>query len=147
MSDELIWDVRAWVYGRFAETGRAPSASAAGARFGLGEAEAAGVFADLHKRHALFLDQATGAIRMAHPFSAVETDYRVHANGHVYWANCAWDALGIPAALGAEAEVEAVYAESGQRAQVRVPVAGPDTGERIHFLLPFARWYEDLVYT
>ena len=52
-----------------------------------------------------------------------------------------------PAGGDCAGEVEAVYAESGEPARIRVPVTGPDTGERIHFLLPFARWYDDLVYT
>ena len=136
IDDALVWAVRAAVYAHFAETGRAPSAAQAGE-----------AFAELHRRHALFLDEATGAIRMAHPFSAIPTDFVVHANGKQYWANCAWDALGIPAALGARAVVEMGYAGTGERAQLRVPVAGPDDGVRVHFLLPFARWYDDLVFT
>jgi hypothetical protein len=33
---------------------------------------------------------------MLNPFSAVETPHRVEAGGRSWFANCAWDALGIP---------------------------------------------------
>ena len=33
--------------------------------------------------------------RMANPFSAVPTAYRVQAGGRWWYANCAWDAFGI----------------------------------------------------
>jgi len=147
LSDEVIWAVRAAVYAHFAETGRAPSAAMAGARLGLGAAQAAAAFAELHKRHALFLDEAAGTIRMAHPFSATPTDFVVQANGRGYWANCAWDAFGIPAALGTGAVAELAYADTGERVRLRVPPEGEEGGARVHFLLPFARWYDDLVFT
>jgi hypothetical protein len=34
-----------------------------------------------------------------------------------YWANCAWDMLGLPAALHPDAEVETEYAEDGSPAR------------------------------
>jgi hypothetical protein len=46
-------------------------------------------------------------IRMAPPFSGVETFFRVKVQDKVYYANCAWDALGIAAALHADAIIEA----------------------------------------
>lgn len=147
IDDDLVWAVRAAVYAHFAETGHAPSAAMAGARLGLSEAEAVAAFVELHRRHALFLDEATGAIRMAHPFSAIPTDFVVHANGRQYWANCAWDAFGIPAALGAAARAEMAYADTGERVRLHVPPEGAADGARVHFLLPFTRWYDDLVFT
>ena len=37
----------------------------------------------------------------------METDYRVSSGGRTWWANCAWDALAIPAALTVDARIEA----------------------------------------
>jgi hypothetical protein len=181
--DARVWSVRAFVYQHFAETARPPTAAETAARFGLDEASAAALYAELHRRHALFLDLATGLIRMASPFSGVPTGYRVHARGRAYYANCAWDALGIPAALGAPAQVEAACAQTGEPIALGVPPPGtpwpeaeprralrtadtghasldprhptrPDTDAslgvsplRIHFLVPFRHWYDDLVFT
>ena len=43
------------------------------------------------------------------PFSAIPTQVRARANDRWYWANCAWDMLGVPAALHSDAEIEAWY--------------------------------------
>jgi hypothetical protein len=97
---------------------------------------------------------------MAWPFSAISTDFKVHANGKTYFANCAWDMLGIPAALHSDAVIEAVCTESNEIVQLEVkdgiiyalggvPAAEDGDGSNllIHFPLPFARWYDDLVFT
>ena len=85
---------------------------------------------------------------MANPFSGVETSFRVHANGRTYFANCAWDSLGIPAALHTEAEIEAACAQSGEPILLSVrdgQVHG--TEALVHFLIPFREWYNDLTST
>src|SRR5581483_4233721 len=94
----------------------------------------------LHDRHALFLDPDDRSIRMANPFSNVPTSFRVRATGRDYWANCAWDALGIPAALHADAAIEANYADSGEAAALSIEqgaLRGPSAV--VHFPLPASR--------
>jgi hypothetical protein len=61
---------------------------------------------------------------------------------------CGWDALGIPAALHCDAVIDATCAQTGQPIQLRVEnqqIVSHD--ERLHFLVPFKRWYDDLVFT
>jgi hypothetical protein len=85
---------------------------------------------------------------MANPLSAVATGFRVHVNGKCLWANCAWDSLGIPAMLHADATIEASLKPSGER--VTYAVEGGTLHAPyalIHFPLPFARWYDDLIDT
>lgn len=36
------------------------------------------------------------------PFSAVPTEFRVLVGDRAMWANCAWDAFGVAAALDAD---------------------------------------------
>jgi len=148
MDDALLWDVRAFVYARFAEAARPPTVAETAAHFGLSAVRAVAVYRELHARHALYVDLDTTTIRMANPFSAVPTPFRVHAGGRDYWANCAWDALGIPAALHQDATIAATWADSGEPATITV-VDGRVT-ERdavVHFPLPFRRWYDDQVFT
>ena len=144
---ELDRQVRFRIYRHFAATGGAPTTPGLASAVDRPVAEVEESIERLAAARAIVLAPGTKNVWMAHPFSAVETDYKVHANGKVFWANCAWDALGIPAALQVDAEVEARYAGTGEKTRLRVPVTGPDTGERIHFLLPFAHWYDDLVFT
>lgn len=79
----------------------------------------------------------------------MRTPFRVHANGRAYFANCAWDALGIPAALHADATIEAACAESNDPLPLAVDagtVVTPATAVA-HFLVPFRRWYDDMIFT
>ena len=57
-----------------------------------------------------------GRILMAHPFAAHRDGTRVRAGGREWWGNCAWDALGIVAALGLE---EATVDDGRVRLDVR----------------------------
>lgn len=144
----LSWDVRTFVYRRFAETTRPPTVDEVATRFELSVAEAAALFQELNRCHAFFLEPGTLSIRIANPFSAIPTAFRVHALGRSYFANCAWDALGIPAALQSDALIDAACAATGE--PIVLTVAGgqvrPSTPVA-HFLVPFQRWYDDMVFT
>ena len=48
---------------------------------------------------------------MANPFSAVPTAYRVLARDRWWYANCAWDAFGVCAALHADGRIETSCAD------------------------------------
>ncbi len=148
LPDKTIWDIRAFVYQHFADTTRAPSVDETAARFALTHEEAASAYDELHNRHAFFLNPGTHGILMANPFSNIETAFRVHANGKAYFANCAWDSLGIPATLHCDADVEAVCSQSGEPIALQVRDGRVSESDvLIHFLVPFKRWYDDLVFT
>ncbi|MBI5032042.1 MAG: hypothetical protein HZB51_16035 [Chloroflexi bacterium] len=148
IDETLLWDVRFFIYQHFVSTARPPSVDETADHFLISAGQAAMLYQELGRRHAIFLDPETQVIRMANPFSAVPTAFQVHAQGNIYWANCGWDALGIPAALHSDATIQASCAENGQPITLTVQ-NGRVThhGERIHFLLPFSRWYDDLILT
>ena len=148
MDADGIWDIRAFVYRHFAETARAPSVEQAAARFALTDGEAVSAFEELHRRHAIFLEPGTHKIRMANPFSGIETRFKVHACGKTYFANCAWDSLGIPLVLDSDAQIEAVCAQSGESILLGIEngrVSNSDV--LVHFMVPFKHWYNDLAFT
>jgi hypothetical protein len=149
MNENLIWTIRAFVYERFAAAAEAPSASEIARHFDLTAEQAGDALSRLHERHAVFLEPGTARIRFANPFSNIATRFQVTVNGRTYQANCAWDSFGVVAALHrSDAVVHSGCAYSGVPIQLIVrdgQVA--DTGEVVHFLVPFARWYEDLVFT
>ena len=148
MDDNKLWDVRAFIYQQFAETTRAPRVGEVAYHFALSHEEAASAYEELHRRHALYLKPGTHAILMANPFSGVETPFTVRANDKTYFANCAWDALGIPAALHSDAEIEASCAQSGDPLHLRVSGGEVHGSEAlVHFLIPFRDWYNDLTST
>lgn len=148
LPENILWDIRAFVYRHFADTTRAPSVDETADAFALTPEEAASAYRALHARHAFFLDPGSHEILMANPFSNIETPYRVQADGKTYFANCAWDSLGIPAALGRDADVEAACAHSGETVRLQVRDGRISKSEVVvHFLVPFERWYDDLVHT
>jgi hypothetical protein len=148
MDDNRLWEIRAFVYRHFAETTRPPNVDETASHFALSHEESMSAYEELHQRHALFLKLGTHEILMANPFSGVATPFKVRVNGKTYFANCAWDSLGIPAALHTDAEVEAACAQSEDPIRLRVSggkVQGSDA--LAHFLIPFRDWYNDLTST
>ncbi len=156
----FLWQTRAFVYAHIADTTHPPSVDEAAAHFNISTKEAGELYKELHNRHSFFLEPETLTIRMANPFSGIPTDFKVHANGKTYFANCAWDMLGIPAALHCDAIIDAVFTESNEPIQLEIkngelaqsPItnhseASPWDQLLVHFPLPFARWYDDLVFT
>ena len=155
----LLWQVRYFVYNHLADTTLPPSVNDTAAHFNISPAEAGELYKELNNRHAFFLEPETLTVRMAWPFSAIPTNFKVHANDKTYYANCAWDMLGIPALLKCDAVIEAICTESNEWAQLEIkngkiaPAAVPGGEDaalselRVHFPLPFARWYDDLTFT
>lgn len=144
----LLWQIRHFVYQHFADTTLPPSAADTAAHFNISTEEAGKYYRELHNRHALFLDLETLTIRMANPFSGIPTDFKVHANGKTYYANCAWDMLGIPVVLQSDAVIEAVCTESNDLVQLEIKNGQITNYDLlIHFPLPFARWYDNLTFT
>lgn len=166
MNDSLLWQIRHFIYSHFADTAQPPTVADTAMHFNISAEEAGVFYKELHNRHALFLDLEIFTIRMANPFSGIQTDFKVHANGKTYFANCAWDMLGIPAALHTDAVIEAKFAESNELVKVEInngniapavvlakhPIGtgGGDAASSdllVHFPLPFSHWYDDLVFT
>jgi hypothetical protein len=140
--------VRRHVYRRFVELGRAPLAGEVAQDLALAEPEVEASFRRLHDAHALVLEADGVTIRMANPFSAVETHHRVEAGARSWHANCAWDAFGIPAALGVDGHISSRCPCCDEAIEIdvrdRVPV--PE-GNVVHLLVPAKRWWDDIVFT
>lgn len=148
MNEDRLWEIRAFVYQHFAETTHPPRVDEIASQFDLTHEVAASAYEELHQRHALYLKPGTHEVLMANPFSGVETSFRVCANGRTYFANCAWDSLGIPAALHVDAEIEAACAQSGEPIRLRVIDQQVQRSDAlVHFLVPFREWYNDLTFT
>lgn len=145
--DEGDRRVRNLTYQRFVELGRAPRVEevADGAGLAVGEVEAA--WRRLHEAHALVL-HPDGAIRMANPFAAGPTPYRVKAGGRSWFGNCAWDAVGICAALGSDGDITAACPCCGDPITVEIRSETPsDETVLFHCLVPASSWWDDIGFT
>ncbi len=146
--DERDLELRRLTYRRFVELGRAPTAAELADAWGatVGEVEAG--WRRLHDAHALVLDAGSTEIRMANPFSAVPTAYRVEAANHSWYANCAWDAFGICAALHTDGKIETSCPDCGDPIAVEMHDQQPtDESLFFHCLVPASRWWDDIAFT
>ena len=145
--DEQQLRLRALTYGLFVDLGRAPADEVAEAG-GWSRAEVIAGWRQLHEHHALVLQPAGDEIRMANPFSAVPTAYRVQADGRWWYGNCAWDAFGICAALHVDGRIETSCPDCGESLHVEVRDQRPDDESLLfHCLVPAARWWDDIAFT
>lgn len=140
--------VRLAIYRHSATHGTAPAADALAAQLGLDRAELDAALERLDASRAIVLKPGTHELWMAMPFSAVPTDYRVAWDTGAAFANCAWDALGIAAALATDVTITARDPLDGT--PLTVQVAGgrviPDT-YAVHFAVPAAQWWTDIGFT
>jgi len=147
-SDEFDWWLRQQVYEFFVEQTRPPAVDELAQQLGLTVEEVRAAYKRLHERHAFYLEPGTYDIRIANPLSAVPTQFKVWVGDKTYWANCAWDMLGIPAMLKQDAVIEASCADCGESLQLEVKGGQVVGAEAVaHFPLPFDHWYDDLVFT
>jgi hypothetical protein len=142
--DESDIELRNRTYRHYVENGHAPT----GDDLGLPAAELDAGLRRLHDAHALVLNPAMAEIRMLNPFSLVPTAYRVHAGGRWWYANCAWDALGVCAALRVDGRVETSCPDCGEPIALEISAESPDDPSLLfHCLVPAARWWDDIVFT
>jgi hypothetical protein len=95
----------------------------------------------LAERHVVVLDE-DDRIVMAHPFAKPGSAARVDAAGRTWWGSCAWDALGIVAALNLDG---ATVANNGitlrvHRGETRDPAV-------FHVQVPARHWWDDIAHT
>ena len=86
---------------------------------------------------------------MAMPFSAVPTAFRVVVGDRSVWANCAWDAFGIAAALEDDVSFVTPCPASGRviAAGVRRGVAFAHAGSVATSACRPRRWWDDIGFT
>ncbi len=146
--DEADIAVRNTTYRLFVETGAAPSAINVAAEAGIGVGDLRVAWQRLHDAHAIVLQPDASELRMANPFSAIPTAYRVRAAGRSWFANCAWDAFGICAALHTDGRIETSCPECGETIECEVHDQQPvDRQLLFHCLVPATQWWDDIVFT
>ncbi len=140
--------LRNLTYRLFVEHGRAPTLEEVADASGAAVAEVAAGWRRLHEAHALVLQAPRMEIRMANPFSAVPTSFRVRAAERWWYANCAWDAFGVCAALHADGRIESSCPDCGEEIAVEVRNNRPEeAGLFFHCLVPARSWWDDIVFT
>ena len=143
--DTALWR---FTYEAVVRTSRGPSLREAAEALGASEPEVLAAYQRLGEGHAILLDASGAGLWRIAPFSAVPTDFAVEAGGRTYFANCAWDALGICAALHADGFIRASCGCCRLPMDLAIRAASLEPAEGlIHIAVPARDWYQDVAFT
>ena len=139
-------EVRLAVYRTVVADGSPPSAQELATGLGMATADVESSLRRLADAHVFVLQPATSSIWMAAPFSAVPTPFEVTVGERRYYANCVWDAFGIPACLHADARIDTSCPDCAEpmRLEIHDGALQEPAGGMIHFAVPAAKWWEDI---
>jgi Alkylmercury lyase len=136
------------IYRHFAKTGQRPSLQLMAEHVCADVSRVRGAYARLRAQRVLVLEPDGESIRMAPPFSGVPTQHVVIVDETRYFANCAWDAFGIPAALRHAGRVHSRCEQSREPLNLKIGLKGPPPCSWLfHCLVPAARWWDDIIFT
>ena len=140
--------LRAAVYRHFADNAEAPSLAAMCRVMRVPPGEIKSGYQRLYAKRMLVPMPDGESIRMAPPFSGIETQHVVRAKGREYFANCAWDSFGIPAALHEQAEDLSRCEQTREPLHLQLTATGPPPSACLfHVAVPAAHWWRDIVHT
>jgi hypothetical protein len=140
--------LRSFVYDHLAANGLPPSLKEIATHFGTTRSAARQQLAALKIGKTILVHPETGEIWMAGPFSAAKTGYEAVAGDRSWWANCAWDMLGIPMVLNTAVQVHTRCTDCRSPMTIDCdPSHPPALDAVVHFLVPARRWYDDIAFT
>ena len=146
--DDADLELRNRTYARFVELGRAPHFDELAEELDRPLEDVESGMRRLHDAHAVVLEPDGSRLRMANPFSAVPTPHRVLAAGREWYANCAWDAFGVLAALDVGGHVASSCPDCGVVVEINVHDGEPvDDDHLVHVNVAAAHWWDDIVFT
>jgi hypothetical protein len=139
--------VRLAIYREIERSGSAPTLAAVASALKLQAAAVERAVHTLADAHVIVLHPASGEIKWAPPFSTEPTPFRVRAGRSAWFAPCAWDAFGIPAAIDADARIDARCGWSGEPVPCGVEHGNAYGSGLVHLLVPAAHFWDDIAYT
>lgn len=150
-SDKNITDtgaLRRFIYDELIATGLPPSTERIAEQFRVARDAARGALAGMKIGKTVLVHPTTGEIWMAGPFASKPTPYQITRGATQWWANCAWDLLGVAVIVGPPVTLRASCTDCGLTFVMDVGGHGPPPSDWVvHFLLPAKRWYDDIGFT
>ncbi len=137
------------IYETIAQTAKIPDSNDVASALGSSVPEVEAAFERLYQKRLLVLEPgSTSHIRMAPPFSGIETQHLVKIEDKIYFANCAWDAFGIAAALKRDADITSSCPDCEESLSFQIRDGKPLHQECVvHFAVPASQWWKDIIHT
>ena len=141
--------VRLHILQKLIASGTAPRVRDTAEALGLPDSDVAAAYERLAANRVIVPKPGTRDVLMAAPLSAVPTPHVVRmADGRSHFGNCVWDALGMIAMRGIDGDVETVCADCDSPLRLAVRGGSLEPSDAVvHFAVPAARWWEDIVFT
>lgn len=147
-TEDFDRSIRLHIYRHHVETGRPPTAAETAEALSTTADEVEAAYRRLAEGHVIVLSPGTLDILMSNPLSAIPTPFRVEIGERSWYGNCIWDALGVVAMLGGTGRVVAACGQSGEPMTLIVEKGELLTASGvIHFALPAARWWDNIIFT
>jgi hypothetical protein len=142
-------DVRLHIYRSFLANGTPPTVAETSRSLSMTEADATAAYQRLADGRVIVLEHGTHDVLMAAPLSAVPTPHRVKvSDGREYYANCIWDAMGVLTMLGRDGEIDTSCRDCNESLGLSVRNGALVPSDAIvHFAIPAADWWKDIVFT
>ena len=152
MAEDTTLDnkVRHFIYQTFISTSKPPTTAETAKRFQLSISRIESTFERLAASHDIALAPGSHSIWMAHPFSALPTNYTAQINQKKYYGNWIWDVFGIAAIVGKDAEghTPCGCGECNDHLDLLVGKNQLITSEwLVHFVVPAKRFWEKIGFT
>lgn len=149
VDEGLVARVRLEVLAATASSGHVPDAQAVARSLHVQPGETIEAFRRLGDSHVYVSEPGDPSkLRMANPYSAVPTPFRVEVRRKSYFGNCVWDALGIVSLLGGDGRVVTSCPDCRQPLELTV------VGRRlvpvdavVHFSVEARHWWDDIIHT
>jgi hypothetical protein len=141
-------DLRIHIYEVLLDRGFPPTTVDIARHFRRSRGEVREALRNLKIGKTVLVHPKTEEIWMCGPFASEPTSYRVEGKRATYYANCAWDMLGIPLITNEWVNIETSCTDCGEPIRLSAdPESAPPDDLVVHFLVPANRWYDDIGFT
>ncbi len=132
----------------FVEHGHAPRTADLVQTLGCADKEVLASFQRLVENHKLVLYPNSQDIWVAHPFSAIQTNYWVQAGERGWWGNCGFCSLGIAAMIKEDVTIKTCAGCEGESLIIEIEKGKiKSKGCCMHVPLPISKWHDNIIYT
>jgi hypothetical protein len=130
------------------DRGHAPTRFALAAHFGVDPDKIWQTLETLQDCHGVVLHPHEPEVWVVHPFSTAPTPFVVRQSDRAWWGNCAWCSLGIAALLGGDdVTIQTTFGAEGRPVTVHLDDKLVREDLWVHFPVPMARAWENVIYT
>lgn len=130
------------------DTGKLPTAREAAQSLGTSKSNMCQRFGELQDHHGCVLHpHDPEKVWVIHPFSSSPTLFSLHSGNQIWWANCAWCALGAAALIG-DCRISTTL--GGYDRPVDIVIENGEIRPNdllIHFPVPMTQAWDNVIYT